>query len=868
MKGEKPAKRSRFKIGLRGQQIILFLFVSLMPLLVVSLTIKVLGENALKGNVGESFVLLAQEKLYRIDRAISQKIANIRGELPNIREAVARSNRANGEEVIFLTVWARLEDSIRLLETYAGYKSEVTITNADGYVLRSNNPKLDYKARKQVPHQVSHTDWWQRAYNNGIGYQLVSDITYDATRGVHLLSVALPIGIGTERAPTGAENSAVGVLKTVLLLPELASLVEPQPDMEGTYTILTTQSGKIIAASSESRYRIDSYIDMSYAAEEAIIEAKKGTEGKYYGYEAEGETDVFDEARVYGWARTQPSVLEPWKVQQNFSNWIVFISRPAAAAYGTIVKLNSYIFYLTLASSIIVVLIAWAVAQRITTPIMQLAQAAHRIGQGEFEKEISVNSDTEVGILAEAFNEMRRNLKAAVEKLTQEEKKLTAIVYNIGEGLVVVDTEGRVLYVNPVAERLLNLGHTADYENFAAVDTTTGKIHWTKQTAADENSTPKHNEGSTEPTSVTLTVDMKVLSASPREMAQHQTVIVEVMELASNTLAEDSEGTSGETLHIKDPLYENAENASAQKDNNPCKAGENTISKILRIVTSHFADESNNIAGTVYVFDDVTHEYEIDRMKSEFVSLVSHELRTPLTSIIGFISLILDGKTGKINEKQHEGLSRAHRQSKRLAALIEDLLDVSRIEAGRIEMKQERVLMDKIAQRRIEELRPQADEKAITLCMNAPPKLPHCIGDADRIGQVFINLIGNAIKFTPRNGKVTVRISIIARRDIEVLLKRTPTVGADWHRENGNVTDVFHVEVIDTGPGIPIEEREQVFDKFRQLGSVQTRQQGGTGLGLSIASGIVEAHGGKLWVDIGDNGQGCNFQFFMPSLCV
>ena len=118
------------------------------------------------------------------------------------------------------------------------------------------------------------------------------------------------------------------------------------------------------------------------------------------------------------------------------------------------------------------------------------------------------------------------------------------------------------------------------------------------------------------------------------------------------------------------------------------------------------------------------------------------------------------------------------------------------------------------------------------------------IADADRIGQIFINLIGNAIKFTPDNGKVTVRISKSS--------------------QNGSEGNGFHVEVIDTGPGIPAEEREKVFDKFRQLGNVQTRQQGGSGLGLSIASGIVEAHGGKLWVDTGDNGQGCNFQFFIP----
>ena len=181
------------KIGLRGQQIILFLFVSLMPLFAVSLTIKVLGENALKGSVGDSLVLLAQEKLHRADLAISEKMSNIYGELPNLTEAVARSNSANGKQVVLMAVWARLEDSVRLLEAYAGYGSEVTITNAAGYVLRSNEPGLDYKAKRRIPHRLNDEDWWQSAYNNGIGYPLVADVTYDEARDVHVLRMALPI---------------------------------------------------------------------------------------------------------------------------------------------------------------------------------------------------------------------------------------------------------------------------------------------------------------------------------------------------------------------------------------------------------------------------------------------------------------------------------------------------------------------------------------------------------------------------------------------------------------------------------------------------------------------------------------------------
>ena len=789
IKDKNPTKRSRFKVGLRGQQVVLFLLVALMPLFVVSLTIKFLGENALKETVGENLVLLAQEKLARADNAISEKITKIQIELPNIQSAVVYSNTANDKQVVFLSAWERLEDSIRLLETYAGYKTEVTITNAFGYVLRSNNQRLDYDTTKMLPHRVQDRHWWQRAYNNGIGYPFVEDVIYDETRGVHLLPIALPI-VDREK------NKTVGVLRTFLFLPELTSLVESKPELAETYTILTNESGKIVAASPQSGYQVDSYIEMSNAAEEAIIEAKKGVDGKFYGYEPEGETDAFAEPRIYGWARTQPLKTEPWKVQQNFSNWIVFTSRPIASAYAGVVKLNRYIFYVTIASSCIVILIAWWAAQRIATPILKVAQAARNVGQGEFDSEITVNSDDEVGVLAEEFNEMRRNLKTAVDQLTQEERKLTAIVDNLGEGLIVVEPTGRVLYVNPVAERLLNLGNTADYENFIAIDTEAGTINWRKTSESAEDAKTE-----------TRIVETKILSSTQREMSQHQTMIIEV-----NVNGNQSNGDS---------------------------------SRVLRIISSHFSDEHNNVAGTVYVFDDITNEHEIEQMKSEFVSLVSHELRTPLTSIIGFISLILDGKTGKINQKQHESLSRAHRQSKRLAALINDLLDVSRIEAGRIELKQEQVKIDWIAERRIEELRPQADEKAISLLLKAQSNLPSTIGDADRIGQIFVNLIGNAIKFTPDNGKVTVRISKA--------------------QQNGSLTEGVHVEVVDTGPGIPTEEREKVFDKFRQLGSVQTRQPyGGTGLGLSIAAGIVEAHGGRLWVDAGDNGMGSNFQFFIP----
>lgn len=822
MKGEKPVRRSWFKIGLRGQQVVLFLLVSLAPLLVVSLTIRILGGNALKSSVGEGLVLLAQEKLYRIDHDISDKIRKIHTELRNITEVVVNSNNANGNIEIYKDAWTHLEDSIRLLESYAGSgyrrrgnsgnRSEVTITNIEGYVLCSNKTEFETDHEKRVLSNVKDETWWKMAHQLGSGYQYLEDVKYDETQETHFLAAAFPIQIRNQRSSSQTENRVVGVLRVVLNLRELKNSVDLRPEMEKTYTILTNQYGKIIAASEESNYNIDDQMYIENATAQAIIDAKKGTQGDYYGYEAEGEADLNSISRVYGWARTRPSRRSPWKKDQNFSNWIVFVSYPSSEAYAGVGKLNQYVLWVTIASCLIVIPVAYMVAQRITQPIMQLTQTAKQIGQeakdviqeksDQVRKQIanmqwyqneqydliSIHSKNEVGMLAQEFNDMHHNLKIAVEKLISTEQQMTTIVDCLGEGLIVVDTNDQILYFNPAAKYLLNFNETTQFPNRF--------------------------------TELLRTTKLTVLE-NVQEQAVRATVEINL----------DQEGEN----------------------------------RILRVVTSQFSsigeitqshsgsDQNQNMTGMIYVFDDITREHEIDKMKSDFVALVSHELRTPLTSIIGFISLILDGKVGPLNEVQKQSLSRAHRQSKRLATMINDLLDISRIESGRIVMKLEPVDLIDIAQQRVEELKPQADEKILKLDLNIQPDLPQPSGDAEYLGQILTNLIGNAIKFTPQNGEVDVNIS-----------------RKGYPREDyiGNIDDDdgIHVEVIDTGPGIPEQDRENVFDKFRQLGNIQTREQGGSGLGLSIAQGFVEAHKGKIWVDAGKNDIGCNFQFWIPFL--
>ena len=168
-------------------------------------------------------------------------------------------------------------------------------------------------------------------------------------------------------------------------------------------------------------------------------------------------------------------------------------------------------------------------------------------------------------------------------------------------------------------------------------------------------------------------------------------------------------------------------------------------------------------------------------------------------------------------------------------------------------MKQDTISLSEIARQRIEEISPQANAKSIQLNLVAAELLPAIIGDEERIGQVFTNLIGNAIKFTPENGKVAVKVSADGR-----LPDRSESA------LHSALHSTLHVEVIDTGEGIPIEERQRVFDRFHQVNNIHTRQEGGSGLGLSIVKSIVESHGGTSWVDDGDQGRGSNFQFVLP----
>lgn len=267
---------------------------------------------------------------------------------------------------------------------------------------------------------------------------------------------------------------------------------------------------------------------------------------------------------------------------------------------------------------------------------------------------------------------------------------------------------------------------------------------------------------------------------------------------------------------------------------------EGPSTRVVQVRSIALRDDRGRAWARLIHLHDVTREREIDEMKNNFVSLVSHELRTPLTSILGFSSYMLTGKMGPLTEVQQTAVESMYRQAKRLRAIISDFLDLSRMESGGIRVRSDVVPLADVALRVIEEMRPQAEEKQVSLSMS-PDTDPsvRAIGDEERISQVFTNLLANAIKFTPPGGRVEVSIR---SRD-----------GA------------AEASVRDTGVGIPESELPRIFDRFYQVERAVTRKTGGTGLGLAIVKNIVEAHGGSVSV-VSTVGQGSTFTFRLPAL--
>ncbi len=349
-----------------------------------------------------------------------------------------------------------------------------------------------------------------------------------------------------------------------------------------------------------------------------------------------------------------------------------------------------------------------------------------------------------------------------------EASKTRAILEGIADGVVVTDTDGRIILFNDAAERILGV-----------------------------------------PRNVVMNENVHALPATLSAGA----------EMAARGLAAVSRWV-GVATRQRPQMEERF-------------AVGNKVASV-RVAPVMMGDE---LLGTVALFRDISKEVEAERVKNEFISTVSHELRTPMTSIKGYTDLLFMQAAGPITDAQRKFLTVIKSNADRLATLVNDLLDISRIETGRIRLDRQPTDAAKVIQDVVTALSKQADEKQLTVTTRIKSPLPPVYADRDRLTQILTNLVDNACRYTPAGGKITVS----ARR----------------------VSDKVQIDVTDTGIGISPEDQKKVFDRFYRADHPVVQETGGTGLGLAIVKSFVEMHGGTIWLK-SELGKGSTFSFTMP----
>jgi len=255
----------------------------------------------------------------------------------------------------------------------------------------------------------------------------------------------------------------------------------------------------------------------------------------------------------------------------------------------------------------------------------------------------------------------------------------------------------------------------------------------------------------------------------------------------------------------------------------------------LQVNAAAISNSAGEREGTILVFHDLTRLKQLERTREEFVANVSHELRTPLSLIKGYVETLLDGARNN-PEVAERFLKIIERNAQRLDLLIQDLLTISALEAGRVKLNLQTVELRLLVEKVLGDLKPPADNKSITFVNQLPDLI--ATADVGRLEQVFANLVDNAIKYGRTQGTVTIGGGKAGDGRIEVFVQ-------------------------DDGPGIPPESLDRIFERFYRVDKARSREQGGTGLGLSIVKHIVQNHGGKVWVK-SEPGKGATFFFTLP----
>ena len=498
---------------------------------------------------------------------------------------------------------------------------------------------------------------------------------------------------------------------------------------------LIAADGTVIGESHDNRTRMDNHANRPEILQAAINEI--GTSIRF------SHTEGYD--TLY--------VAVPVENDANRVGYIR-LSLPLEAIQINIRQVQQTIIIFTLIAAIVAILLAMWIASRTTRPLRELSQAVDRLTSGDLGKRIVPSTTDEVGQLTKAFNKMGEQLSSEIDALETEREKLSAVLSEMSDGVLIVDNDGKIQLINPAAGNMFGvsseeaMGHSLieAFRQYQLVEL------WRKC----------------------------------RETNETQSVLVEI---PAKRLYLQSVATS-----LGKALPEN----------------------------------------TLLLFQNLTRVRQLETIRQDFISNVSHELRTPLSSLKALTETLLETALDD-PPAARRFLQRMETEVDALSLMVSELLELTRIESGRVPLKMEAVSSLQLIDQAVERLRLQAERAGLSVNTACQEDLQPVLADPSRLEQVLVNLLHNAIKFTPSGGTITVSCQLLEEKVL------------------------FSVQ--DTGIGIPVEDLSRIFERFYKTD--RARSSGGTGLGLAIARHLVEAHGGRIWAE-SIEGQGSTFYFSVP----
>ena len=474
----------------------------------------------------------------------------------------------------------------------------------------------------------------------------------------------------------------------------------------------------------------------------------------------------------------------------------------------------------------------------ILKPVKHLVDGISKFGEGAFDTRIKLTTKDEVSEIAESFNKMADELNkstVSIETLKATERRFQDIADNTEDWIWEVDTAGRYTYSSPVAEKVLGY----------KVEELLGKYFYDYFHPNDREKLKR---------SAFEAFDQKKLFRNFKNQNIRKDGKVVILETSGVPILNED----GRLLGYR----------GADRDITDRILGEEALRK-----AKEAADEANKELNLAIRRSNqmAIKAEEANQAKSDFLANMSHELRTPINHIIGFTELVVFHQFGELNEQQKEFLTDVLHSSNHLLSLINDILDLSKVEAGMMELNLEDVNIGELLTNSIKMINERTLKHGIKLqaSINGIPESARV--DARKIKQIIYNLLSNAVKFTPDGGEVTLKARTIDGlvrsgqrwndyEDIKIL--EHPLASGETHHEM--IQNCIEIVVSDTGIGILKDDQERIFDAFEQVDGSSSRRHEGTGLGLSLTKKLVELHGGKIWVESEGKNRGSAFGFIIP----